>query len=79
MKLLKVTRIKVVTSKGRIEKGDTVVLPDEEYKKILFLNPDAFEVIDDNYVEPKAEKIVEPAAVTPKPRRKRTVKVVKDE
>ena len=38
-----------------------------------------YEVIDDNYVEPKAEKIVEPAAVTPKPRAKRTIKVVKDE
>ena len=63
MKLLKVTRIKVMTSKGRIEKDETVVLPDDEYSKIVFMTPDAFEVLDDNFVE----------APAPKPRRKRKV------
>lgn len=71
MKLLRVARIKVFTSKGRIEKGETVVLDDAEYHKILFLNPDAFEVIDDNFLEP--------TEVEPKPRRKRTVKVISDD
>ena len=79
MKLLRIARLKVNTSKGRIEKGETVVLDDAEYNKIIYMTPDAFEVIDDNYVEPKAAEIVAPAAVTPTPRRKRTIKVVSDE
>jgi hypothetical protein len=75
MKLLRVARIKVMTSKGRINKDETVVLDDAECAKILYMTPDAFEVIDDNYVEPKAV-IAEPVEVAPKPRRARKIKVV---
>ena len=66
MKLLRVNRIKIVCSKGRIEKGETVVLGDAEYEKIVYMTPDAFEVIDANYSEPVAE---EPAAEKPKRKR----------
>ena len=47
MKLLKVTRIKVITSKGRIERDAEVLLSDEEYESIIISQPDAFEVLDD--------------------------------
>jgi hypothetical protein len=76
MKLLRVSRIKVQTSKGRINKDETVILDDAEYNKIVYMTPDAFEVLEDNYVEPKPV-IAEPVEVAPKPRRARTVKVVK--
>ena len=47
MKLLKVTRIKVITSKGRIERDAEVLLSDEEYESIIISQPDAFKVLDD--------------------------------
>jgi len=47
MKLLKVRRIKVITSKGRINRDDEVLLSDAEYENIILMNPDAFDVIDD--------------------------------
>ena len=74
MKLLRVARIKVMTSKGRINKDETVVLDDAEYAKILYMTPDAFEVIDDNYVEPKAV-IAAPTEVAPQPRRARKIRI----
>ena len=74
MKLLRVARIKVMTSKGRINKDETVVLDDAEYAKILYMTPDAFEVIDDNYVEPKAA-IADQIEVAPKPRRARKIRI----
>lgn len=67
MKLLRVNRIKIVCSKGRIEKGETVVLDDAEYEKIVYMTPDAFEVIDANYSEPVAEE-----TAAEKPKRKRS-------
>jgi hypothetical protein len=54
MKKLRVTRIKIITSKGRIEKGETVILSDEEYQSIILTKQDAFEVLGD--VEPDAPK-----------------------
>jgi hypothetical protein len=47
MKLLRVRRIKVITSKGRINRDDEVLLSDAEYENIIIMNPDAFDVIDD--------------------------------
>ena len=47
MKLLKVTRIKVITSKGRIERDAEVLLSDEEYESIIISQPDAFKVLND--------------------------------
>lgn len=70
MKLLRIARIKIVTSKGRIEKGETVVLTDEEYKKITYMTPDAFDVIDHNYVEPKVVEAVTPIPISEMPPRK---------
>ena len=69
MKLLRVTRIKVMTSKGKILKGDTVVLDDAEVSKITYMTPDAFEVLDENFQEPVA--VVDEA---PKPKRTRAKK-----
>ena len=58
MKLLRAARIKVNTSKGRIERDQLVVLTDDEFYRITFINPDAFIVIDADYVEPKADLVV---------------------
>lgn len=66
MKLLEVTRVKVICSKGRIEKGDRVVLDDAEYAKIIYMIPDAFRVLDADYKEAEEE--------APKPKRARKAK-----
>lgn len=57
MKLLRAARIKVNTSKGRIDRGETVVLDDAEYVRISFLSPDAFDVLDADYNETPVEPV----------------------
>jgi hypothetical protein len=47
MKKVIVNRIKLVCSKGRIEKGDTVVLPDDEVARIIAGRPDIITVLGD--------------------------------
>jgi|TARA_B100000035_G_scaffold305868_1_gene307210 hypothetical protein len=63
MKKLRIARVKVNTSKGRIYRGDEVILSDEEYQKIIYMTPDAFEVLDDDYKEPVAPKRGRPKKV----------------
>ena len=64
MKEVIVNRIKIKCSKGRIEKDETVVLPDEEVAKIQSFRPDSITILRD----------VEPAA---KPAKTNGVKVAK--
>ena len=45
MKEVIVNRIKIKCSKGRIEKGETVVLSDAEIAKITALRPDSITVL----------------------------------
>jgi hypothetical protein len=47
MKKVIVNRIKLVCSKGRIEKGDTVILPDDEVARIIAGRPDVITVLGD--------------------------------
>jgi hypothetical protein len=47
MKKVIVNRIKLVCSKGRIEKGDTVILPDDEVARIIAGRPDVIIVLGD--------------------------------
>jgi len=70
MKLLKVTRIKVITSKGRIERDAEVLLSDEEYESIIISQPDAFEVLDD--VQESEIKPAKKPATKAAPKRART-------
>lgn len=67
MKEVIVNRIKIKCSKGRIEKGETVILSDDEIAKIKSFRPDSITVLRD---------VVEPAKVTPtpKPRKSRNAK-----
>jgi len=61
LKRLRVRRIKVICSKGRIERGDEVILTNDEYNSIIAMSPDAFDVLGD--VPPETPK---------KPTRKKT-------
>ena len=70
MKLLKVTRIKVITSKGRIERDAEVLLSDQEYESIIISQPDAFEVLDD--VQESEIKPAKKPAKKAEPKRART-------
>jgi len=45
MKKVIVNRIKLVCSKGRIEKGETVILPDDEVARIIAGRPDIITVL----------------------------------
>ena len=54
LKKLRVRRIKVICSKGRIERGDEVILTNDEYNSIIAMSPDAFDVLGD--VAPEAPK-----------------------
>lgn len=67
MKEVIVNRIKIKCSKGRIEKGETVILSDAEIAKIKAFRPDSITVL---------REVVEPAksAETPKPRKSRNAK-----
>ena len=67
MKEVIVNRIKIKCSKGRIEKGETVILSDEEIAKIMSFRPDSITVL---------REVVKPAkpAATPKPRKSRNAK-----
>ena len=47
MKKVIVNRIKLVCSKGRIEKGDTVILPDDEVARIIAGRPDIITILGD--------------------------------
>ena len=76
MKKVIVNRIKLVCSKGRIEKGDTVILPDDEVARIIVGRPDIITILGD--VREPAHAIpatVEaPAETKPKPRKSRNAK-----
>ncbi len=47
MKEVIVNRIKIKCSKGRIEKGETVILPDDEVAKIQSFRPDSITILRD--------------------------------
>ena len=47
MKEVIVNRIKIKCSKGRINKGETVILSDEEVAKIVSFRPDSITVLRD--------------------------------
>jgi hypothetical protein len=47
MKEVIVNRLKIKCSKGRIEKGETVILSDAEIAKICRLRPDSVTVLRD--------------------------------
>ena len=67
MKEVIVNRIKIKCSKGRIEKGDTVVLSDAEVAKILSFRPDAVTILRE------VKAAAKPAATT-KTRKPRNAK-----
>tara|TARA_R110000851_G_scaffold222408_1_gene375252 strand:+ start:210 stop:437 length:228 start_codon:yes stop_codon:yes gene_type:complete len=62
MKKVIVNALKLNCSKGRIEKGDTVVLSDVEIAKITKIRPDILTVLEDVKPEPKA--VAKPAMKT---------------
>lgn len=47
MKEVIVNRIKLKCSKGRVEKGETVILPDDEVARIIAGRPDVITVLRD--------------------------------
>lgn len=55
MKKILVNRIKIKCSKGRIEKGETVVLPDAEVQDIINYRADSITVLED-VAEPQPAK-----------------------
>jgi hypothetical protein len=65
MKEVIVNRIKIKCSKGRIEKGEKVILSDAEIQKITCLRPDSVTVL---------REIVEPAKVEKTKRKSRNAK-----
>lgn len=76
MKKVIVNRIKLVCSKGRIEKGDTVILPDEEVARIIAGRPDVITVLGD-VREPAPAIVAAPKAKAEtklKPRKPRNAK-----
>lgn len=74
MKKVIVNRIKLVCSKGRIEKGDTVILPDDEVARIIAGRPDVITILGDAR-EPAPVIVAEPKAETkPKSRKPRNAK-----
>tara|TARA_R110001632_G_scaffold123859_1_gene236600 strand:- start:62 stop:286 length:225 start_codon:yes stop_codon:yes gene_type:complete len=58
MKEVIVNRLKLKCSKGRIEKGETVILPDAEVAKIMAFRADSITVLRDAPApaKPAAEK-----------------------
>ena len=62
MKEVIVNRLKIKCSKGRVEKGETVILSDAEIAKICALRPDSVTVLRD--IKPAAK----PTTKTRKPR-----------
>lgn len=74
MKKVIVNRIKLVCSKGRIEKGDTIILPDDEVARIVAGRPDVITVLGD-VREPAPVIVAKPEAETkPKSRKPRNAK-----
>ena len=76
MKKVIVNRIKLVCSKGRIEKGDTVILPDDEVSRIVAGRPDVITVLGD-VREPARATVAAPKAkaeTKTKPRKPRNAK-----
>tara|TARA_R110000823_G_scaffold152518_1_gene283478 strand:- start:71 stop:316 length:246 start_codon:yes stop_codon:yes gene_type:complete len=76
MKKVIVNRIKLVCSKGRIEKGDTVILPDDEVARIIAGRPDVITVLGD-VREPAPVIVAKPEAkveTKPKSRKPRNAK-----
>ncbi len=53
MKEVIVNRLKIKCSKGRVEKGETVILSDAEIAKIRALRPDSITVLRD--IKPAAK------------------------
>ena len=62
MKEVIVNRIKIKCSKGRIEKGETVILSDAEIAKINSFRPDSITVL---------REVVEPPKPTEAPKKTR--------
>lgn len=62
MKKVIVNALKLKCSKGRIEKGDTVVLSDAEIAKITKIRPDILTVLED--VKPEPAVVAKPATKT---------------
>lgn len=76
MKKVIVNRIKLVCSKGRIEKGDTVILPDDEVARIISGRPDVITILGD-VREPAPAIVAVPEAKAEaklKPRKPRNAK-----
>ncbi len=67
MKEVVVNRIKIKCSKGRIEKGETVILSDAEIAKIISFRPDSITVLRE---VPKPAKPVVATPEAPKKTRK---------
>ena len=68
MKEVIVNRIKIKCSKGRIEKGETVILSDAEIAKIKAFRPDSITVLREVVEPPK------PTEAPKKPRKSRNAK-----
>tara|TARA_R110000868_G_scaffold180659_1_gene421319 strand:+ start:1647 stop:1877 length:231 start_codon:yes stop_codon:yes gene_type:complete len=68
MKKVVINSLKLNCSKGRIEKGDTVILSDEEIARITKIRPDVLTILEEIKPEPKPK----PAAPIAKTVRKFT-------
>ena len=80
MKKVIVNRIKLVCSKGRIEKGDTVILPDDEVARIIAGRPDIITVLGDVreqspviVAKPEAKAETKPKSRKPRNAKSRTL------
>lgn len=75
MKKVIVNRIKLVCSKGRIEKGETVILPDDEVARITAGRPDIITVLES--IEEAPLKPASKPKTKPKTRKPANAKVTK--
>lgn len=71
MKEVIVNRIKIKCSKGRIEKGETVILSDAEIAKIKSFRPDSITVLREVVEPPKPAAAVLKVATTEAPKKTR--------
>ena len=75
MKKVIVNSIKLICSKGRIEKGETVVLDDAEIAKITKIRPDVLTVLEE--VNPERKVASKPATKTARKSSNAKVKSIK--
>jgi hypothetical protein len=75
MKKVIVNALKLNCSKGRIEKGETVVLDDAEIAKITKMRPDILTVLEE--VKPERKVAAKPATKTVRKASNAKVKSIK--